>query len=402
VKRNLWIINDYAGSPTYGMSYRHYHLAKELQKNHCDVTIVSASYSHFLKRLPRTKGQFTHQKVDGVDFLWVRTLHYGKAHDPRRVVKWFQFALLVLWLPFSGLRRPDQILVSPTAVFPAVTAWLVARLLGAKLIFEVRDIWPLTLVELGGYTWGHPFILLISLAERFALRHSDAVISNLPSYATYLKSLGIDRPVTIIPNGVSLSEMAAAEPLSPSTTQRLPQGKFVVGYAGTLGHANALGVLLEAARLLKDEPEVEFVLVGQGKDGDDLRQSAHDLPQVHFLPPVPKGQVQALLATFSVCYLGLPRRRVFEYGVSPNKLYDYMYSRRPVLFGVATELDEVKLSGCGLSVEPESATAVAEGIRTFLQLSPQARDEMGNRGHEYVLHHHDYAKLAQSLDEVLN
>jgi len=395
--KNIWIINEYAGTPYHGMEFRHYYLGKELVKLGNKVTVVSSSYSHLFKNLPKAKKE----NIDGVDYLWLKTFDYGESHDKRRVLKWFLFMFKVFFLPFS-LQKPDVIIVSPMAPFPILPAYLLSKLYGAKLIYEVKDIWPLSLVELGGFSPSHPFIRFMGWFEKFALKKSDIIVSNLQNYGEHMKNdVGIHREFEWISNGVDLDEIAQKEPLSAELQNKIPKNKFIVGYTGTVGVANALDSFCEAAKILEKNREILFVIVGDGQERENLLSRYKKLDNLMFIESIPKKQVQSILRFFDACYIGLKKESLFKYGVSPNKLYDYMYSAKPILYAIDSgDNNIVKTAKCGVSVEAEDAAAIAQGVEELYNMGNK-REKLGKNAKAYILEHFTYDKLAQKYQKLM-
>jgi glycosyltransferase involved in cell wall biosynthesis len=153
MNKNILIINEYAGSPSYGMTFRHYYLAKEFIKKNYNTTIVSASYSHFLKKYPDIKNKnYLKENVDGVPFLWVKVMKYSKSFDKKRALKWLDFTAKLFFIDKYIDKKPDVIICSTTELFAIIPAYYLAKKYKAKLVFEVRDIWPLTLIKIGGFS----------------------------------------------------------------------------------------------------------------------------------------------------------------------------------------------------------------------------------------------------------
>jgi glycosyltransferase involved in cell wall biosynthesis len=396
--KNIWIINEYAGTPYHGMEFRNYYLGKELVKLGDKVTVVTSSYSHLFKNLPKHK----RENIDGVDYLWLGTLNYGTSHDKRRVLKWFIFMFKVFFLPFS-LQKPDVIIVSPMAPFPILPAWILAKIYRAKLIYEVKDIWPLSLVELGGFSLKHPFIKLMSWFEKFALKKSDVIVSNLQNYSEHIKKdICLKRDFEWISNGVDLDELSQIEPLDENIKKLIPKDKFIVGYTGTVGVANALKSFCEAAKLLEDKKEILFVIVGDGQEKQNLIQEFSNAVNILFVDSIPKKQVQSMLALFDACYIGLKKENLFKYGVSPNKLYDYMYSAKPVVYAIDSGKNNIVTTAqCGVSVEAENAASIAHGVEKLYVMQGKEREEIGENGKEFILQYFTYDKLAQKYQEIM-
>lgn len=388
------------------MEYRPYYLAREwVRLGHC-VRIVAADQSHIRARAPQLRTSCRlDETIDGIHYTWYRTPHY-RGNGIGRVRNMLSFVGL-LYRQGRKLARafkPDIVIASSTYPMDIWPAHRIARLAGAKLVFEVHDLWPLSPMELGGMSRWHPFIMLLQAAEDYAYRHAAVVVSMLPKVHDHMASRGLAlHKLHIVPNGIDPDEWDANRPvLQDDVRQSLAalraQGKRIVGYAGTHGVANALDVLLTAATWMRDE-SVYFVLVGSGPDkiGLQRRALAEKLPNLCFIDPVPKAQIPALLQCFDIAYIGWQRQRLYRFGIAPNKLMDYMMAARPVLHGVDAGNDPVGEARCGLTIAPDDPQAVVQGIRTLLALEDEERAAMGQRGRAFVLHHHAYSALAQQF-----
>jgi len=397
MKKNIWIINDYAGSPYHGMEFRHYYLGKQLIKLGYSINVISSNYSHLFNKLPEE----SKENIDGIDYLWLKTLNYGESHNKKRVLKWLIFSFKIFLLPFK-LKKPDVIIVSPVAPFAIVPSWVLAKIFKCKLVFEVKDIWPLSLVELGGINPSHPFIVLMGWFEKFAVKNSDIVVSNLQNYGEHVRNnLQLSKTVEWISNGVDLDELEQNESLEERFRSRIPKGKFVVGYTGTIGVANALEFFCQSAELLRNHKNIVFVIVGEGQEKNTLINSFKHLDNLLFIDGIPKLQVQGMLNLFDSCFIGLKRESLFRYGVSPNKLFDYMFSGKPVVYAIDSgNINVVDIAKCGVSVEAENAEAIASGILKLYGMSAREQFQIGENGKRYVLANFTYDKLAQCYKKL--
>ena len=403
--KTIWIINEYAGSVYHGMEYRHYYLGKELKKRGYNVHIITASYSHLFFNKPELKAGFEFENIDGIDYIWVKVPEYKHSHDKKRVLKWFIYTFKTYFqLPVRKIAKPDVIIVSPMAPFPIISGYKWAKRFNAKLMYEVKDLWPLTLVEIGGYSPVHPFIKVMEWFEKFAYKHADRVISVLPHAYEHMVKQGMDiKKFVYIPNGICVKELEKMEPLPREVVSKIPKNKFTIAYTGTFGEANALEHLIRAAFLVRNYPEIHFLLVGRGKKEDELKELVKKLKlsNVTFLSPVTKRQIQGILKYIDVCYIGLKRENIFRFGVSPNKVFDYMYSGKPILWAINSSNDFAKEANCGISVEAENPDAIAKGIMKFYKMAPEEREHLGMNGKEYVLKNHTYEQLVNKLEEIL-
>ena len=402
---NLLLVNHYAGSPRHGMEFRPYYLAREWVRAGHRVQIVAASYSHVRSRqpeLPAGGRAALDERIDGIAYRWLPTPPYaGNGIGRARNIWAF---LRRLWRESPQLAsavRPDVVIASSTYPMDIWVARRLARLAHASLVYEVHDLWPASPVELGGMSPRHPFILLAQKAENDAYRDADAVVSMLPCVAGHMQRHGLDlAKLRIVPNGIAPEDWVEpptrlGNDLAEHVEAQRSAGRTLVGYAGSHGLPNALDTLLDAAALLRDE-RFAFVLVGDGHEKARLVQRAHAerLSNVAFFAPIPKAAVPGFLRTLDIAYIGWQRRPIYRFGIAPNKLMDYMMAGCPVLHSVEAGNDPVAEAGCGLTVPPESAAAVAEGLRTLAGLSASDRAAMGARGRAFVLAHHTYPVLA--------
>ncbi len=405
---NILLINHYAGSFSHGMEYRHYYLAREWTKMGHRVTVVAASYSHLRTRQPAVSGAVTVEDIDGVCYIWLKTPPY-KGNGANRVANIF-FFIGRLWRHFSVLAalKPDAVIASSTYPLDIYPALRLSRKAGAALIYEVHDLWPLTLVELGGLPRHHPLIFLMQRAENRAYREADRVVSMLPGAAEYMQEHGMAlQKFNYIPGGIVPEEWAKLRENLPVRYRELfdrikADNRFVLGYAGSHGISNALDVLVDTAALLRSYP-VEVIVVGQGPEKELLLKKAEvaGLRNITFLPPVPKSCVPALLEQMDALYIGYTPNPLYRFGVNPNKLFDYMMAARPVIYAVTAPNDPVADSGCGISVPPGDCCAVAGAVIKLLMTKEPERRLIGLKGRDYVLRHHDYNQLAEQFLELM-
>ena len=392
------------------MEFRPYYMAREWVRSGHRVRIAAASFSHVRSRQPQTDGGAgpTREFIDAIEYLWYPTPAYA-SNGLGRVRN---IASFLRQMHRDAKRHaqefaPDVVIASSTYPMDIWVAQSIARRAGARLVYEVHDLWPLSPIEIGSMSRWHPFILLCQVAEDHAYRVADATISLLPKTSAYMASRGLDLARWhVVGNGVATEDWQGdPPPLEPAIAEWLARqqaaGRTVIGFTGSHGVPNALDVLLDAAKLLADEP-VAFLLVGDGMEKPRLqrRVANEDLAKVGMFAPVPKAQLPALLRRLDIAYIGWRRLPIYRFGIAPNKLMDYMMAGCAVLHSVEAGNDPVREAGCGLSVEPESAAAVADGIRRLAALGADERARLGARGREFILQHHTYQVLARRFLEA--
>ncbi len=390
------------------MVYGHYYLAREWVRMGYRVTIVAAGWAHTRHRQPELSGRHTEQWIDGIRYIWLRVPEYAPAGRIGRVMNLMSFAAQVWALPLP-LDGPDLVICSSHCPFAIHGSERIARRAGARLVFEVRDLWPLTLMELGGGSRRNPLIQAMQWSEDFAYRHADRVVSVLPAARDYMVSRGMTpKKFAYVPNGVDVTDPGFDTPCANAASatdmqQRVlairAKGQFVVGFCGRLAAAYALDALLKS--LAQPEMDgVHAVLVGGGYMQDQLQTLAVSLgvqDRVTFLGVVEKSDVASLLSLMHVLYLSLEDSPLYRFGVSPTKLNDYLLAAKPVLYAVNAPDDVITQNGCGITCEPENPAAIADALRHFKAMRPAELDAMGRRGREWLLTNRAYPKLAQEF-----
>ncbi|MEF7614746.1 glycosyltransferase family 4 protein [Aquincola sp. MAHUQ-54] len=403
---NILYINHYAGSPSLGMEYRPYYLAREWVRLGHEVQLLAASQSHVRARQPEGVGRAPRdERIDGIAYRWYPTPAY-QGNGLGRVRNIASF-LWQVWRDGPRLARgfrPDVVIASSTYPMDIWVARRIARLAGAVLVYEVHDLWPLSPIELAGMSKWHPFALVCQAAEDAGYRDADVVVSMLPKVHGHMAAHGLDLArLAIVPNGISPDDWPApgepGTPLRDDVAQALAAaraaGRTVVGYAGSMGLPNALDTLLDAVP--QAGPGLHFVLVGDGHERARLAQrvAAEGLHNVTMLPPIPKAQIPTFLQALDIAYIGWQHMPIYRFGIAANKLMDYLMAGCAVLHSVEAGNDPVAEAGCGLTVPPEDAGAVAQGLRRLAALPPGERAAMGERGRAFVQSQHTYPVLAR-------
>lgn len=405
---NILLINHYAGSIQHGMEYRPYYFAKKWIELGHQVTIVASTYSHLRQKQPDTTEQFTEEWVDGIRYLWLSGNEYS-GNGIKRVQNMISFVRKLYTYSETIIRlvQPDVVIASSTYPLDMYPAKKIAKKTKATLIFEVHDLWPLSPKEIGNMSSYHPFIFSMQMAENYAYRNADAVVSLLPKAKEHMVEHGLNPDkFHYIPNGIYLEDWEEQQPLSDEILTKIlslkKEGQFLLGYAGSQGSANALNYLVEAAEQLQDEP-CEIVLVGKGPDKEQLIQLAREkeLMNIHFFDAIPKQSIPSFLNEMDALFIGGKYISLYRFGISPNKLLDYLMAGKPIVYSFKAGNNLVEESGAGITVEPENAKEIANGVKDLMKLSKEERENMGRKGREFALTHHSYDVLVKRFLEVI-
>jgi glycosyltransferase involved in cell wall biosynthesis len=378
---------------------RHHELARYLAQRGHRLTIIASPVSYLTGRAAEP-GVLSEPDPLDERITILRTFTYSALHRSfiHRVFSFFSFMASSFWAGLK-VRQVDLVWGTSPPIFQGVTAWALARLKNIPFLFEVRDLWPAFAIDVG--VLRNPLLIRLSLwLERFLYRHADQMLVNSPGFVEHVTQRGA-RDVLVVPNGVDPRMFDPYESGAGYRQQHGLTGRFIVLYAGAHGMSNDLGVMLEAARLLQDDPEIAIVFVGDGKEKPALQAQAAgmSLQNVYFLPPVPKAGMAQALAAADACIAILKPIRMYA-TVYPNKVFDYMAAGRPVILAIDGVIRQViEEASAGAFVQPGDPVALAGAIRKMAANREMGR-QMGLRGREYVEQHFDRAELAEKLARI--
>jgi len=402
---SIWVVNHYANPSALPGNTRHFELARRLEERGWDVTLIASSFHHGSRTLLRPGiRKPSAELVDGVRFVWIPSRCGYVGNDISRVANMTEFAWRVWrsgWSSFDrNAPRPDVVVGSSPHLLAPLVAWRLARRFGAPLVLEVRDLWPETLVALGAFGRYHPTVIGLQMLERFLYRHADRIISLLPEAWRYIEGPGVPRgKIDWIPNGATIP------PEIPHPLAGPVDGPFTVMYAGAHGRANMLDDLLSAAAVAQvNGAEMRFVLIGDGPEKERLiKRAEHEsLTNVEFRTAVPKTVMPAILAEADAVVALLEDTPLYRYGISLNKLFDYMAAGKPIVLAGNVAHNYIEIAQCGLTVPPRDPEGLVGALVKLAEMSSDARREMGLRGRAYVEVHHDWDLLADRLADVLD
>ena len=404
MKPIIWLINHYAIPPQRRGGTRHYGLAHYLQQQGLEPVIIAANYCHFQQQYFNQPFASTQQadKSSGIPFVWVATKPAYKNNGLKRLLNMFSFAANLLRKKSLPPQKPALILASSPHLFGALAAYYLAKRYKVPFIVEIRDIWPETLVADGKISAKHPLILIMAMIEKFLYKKADkiiAVMDGFPHYVAKKYGATIAAKCNVLPNFV-MDE--AVQPLTPSLSSSPPP--FIFMYAGSHGYANGLDIVLEAAQLLEAKQlPIEIHLVGSGPEKENLRTRAKELQLTHlkFFDAVPKTAMGATLATADAYLMPLRDNPVFQWGISPNKLFDYFAMTKPVLAAVNTALNPVQLANAGIALAHLNPLSLSEAMQQMYEATPVQRQHWGENAWYYLQQYHTQTAVGKKLKTLI-
>ncbi len=377
---------------------RHHEIARYLKQQGHDVTVIGSSVSY----LTGVKEDAQNRKQ--TDDLGVNIIRSYTLPTMNRSFVWRVFSFLSFMISsfFNGLFVRDVDLVWGTTppIFQAPTAWLLARLKGVPFLLEVRDLWPAFAVAVGVLK-NKTLIRMSEWLERFLYRHADHVMVNSPGFIDHVKARGA-KQVALIPNGTDPDMFQPKAKGRSFRKQHDLQDKFVILYAGAHGLSNDLDVLLDAAERLKNEKEIQFVLLGSGKEKSRLLKLAAEkgLDNVLFLPPMPKVEMSEALAGADACVAILKPIEMYK-TTYPNKVFDYMAAGRPIILAIDGVIRQVvEEAQAGLFVPPGDPESLAQAAREMAS-NPEKYRKMGMNGRQMIESKFSRKTLAEEFTMLL-
>lgn len=399
----IYWVNQFAVPPDQPGGTRHFDFATVLQgRGHrvrviaSDLNLATRTYS---RRKRPTDIKPVAETISGVRFTWLTAGSY-RSNNWRRVASMIVFGLATFHHLVRVPRdRATVFIGSSPQLFAALGTWAAAKVRRIPFVLEVRDLWPESYTEVSGKDSG-PEVTLMRLVADLLYRQAAAIVVLAESNTDRICERGVDRTKIVpIPNGVDLQEFSAAE----AGCDLSDPDRFTFVYAGAHGPANDLETAVRAAAVLQERgrSDIGLVLLGDGASKESLIRLCKEmaLDNVRFVEPVSKAEVPATLRTADAGLMVLAPVDLFTYGVSPNKLFDYMGAGLPVLTNVPGLVsDLVRKAGVGRTVPGGDPNALADGMEAMADDPPE---DAAERGEAFIRENYDRRALAIVVEKLL-
>jgi len=397
----VWLVSQNTYSPKMNAGTRHYGMGKVLHKNGVQLIIFTSSFNH--KKLEETvKYKFFSlykiEHIDGVQFVWIRCLSYFRNDGFRRLLSMLLFSISVVLVSFFSkkFKKPEAIIGSTPTLIPAFFTSLIASIKRLPFLLEVRDLWPETIVQLDPSKKNNPLIKVFYWMETYCYKKAVRIAGLLPGIPNYLNNIepGLSNKFFWLPNGVERDQLSN-KPILNSNVENLV-------YAGALSKGNSVITILEAADLLKDK-NLKFHLYGSGDEKQQLLayKEQNNLENVFFHEPLPKNQIFNVLESADILLGSMKKSNLYQYGISQNKIYDYMGAGKPIVFGSEAYNDPVSEANAGFTFLPEDPKEMANAIMKVVNMDLSERLKMGNNGKFFLKKGHSFDVLGNRLLGVL-
>lgn len=403
MKKTIWYISKYCAlSSENSIGSRGWLLMKEFGKRNFKSVIITSDYNNILNTsIPKSK-IINHYK-DDVQILILKTLKYSIAKSLIRILSWIHFEFKLFFLNKKLISRPDVIIVSSLSLLTILNGFILKKKYKCKLVFEIRDIWPLTLVEEGGFSSKNLFIKFLQFIETWGYNNSDLIVGTMPNLVEHVKKVSnYSKNVGYIPMGIDQDMFIPTQSINTEYINRyINENYFNVVYAGTIGITNALETFFKAAEILNNNSKVRFVVVGDGPLKKKYQEKYGHLRNLIFAPKINNKQVQSALSYADVLYFSVLKSKVWKFGQSLNKLIDYMISNKPIIGSYSGYPSMINEANCGFFIPSEDSISLVKKINQLFTMTQKEREAIGRKGREWLLNNRSYDKLADDYLRLL-
>jgi glycosyltransferase involved in cell wall biosynthesis len=400
---NIWLISKYASPPQYAKApSRLYHLGKEMQSLGNNVVLITSDSNH-LSSFPSTDRTYNDEHVNGFHIRWIKTKKYIKTASVSRIISWIDFELKLFRMKSKDLEKPDVVIVSSLSILSILYGIYLKKKFNSFLVFEIRDIWPLTMTEEGGFSKNHPLVKIIGMIEKFGYKKSDLIVGTMPNLISHVKNiLGYRKPFLCSPLGFEpknyiYDNVEDVEEFSKYHNE----DKITIGYAGSIGLTNALETFIDTIKLLNDNADINFLIVGSGDLKQEYEEQLNGYNNVTFLPRINQDQVKSFLSICDILYLSTKDSKVWSFGQSMNKVVEYMLAGKPIIATYTGYPSMINDAECGTFVTSNNPEDLKKTILLYANMTKDERKKIGENGRKWIYEHRTYKRLAKEYIDTI-
>lgn len=398
MKKTLWVISKYANAPNEKLgTSRVFQYAQKFAQMGYEVKLISSRSNG--ARTSKVPGLFTSQQMGQMEYVQLNGPLINLGFSIKRILSWFIFEWNLRRFFHRQNDKPDVVLVSSLSLLTALNGIYLKKKFNVRFILEIRDIWPLSLVELSSLKMSNPLVKILGWVEKRAYKNADHIVGSMPNLKAHVgEIIGNIEKVSFVPMAFNPEFYKYQEKLPESMQNKIPKDQFIVGYAGTIGNANAMETLLESISYLNDT-DIYICILGDGPLKETYEQK-YASDQLIFLGKTEKEKVQDFLSHCDLLVNTWHPSKLYRYGVSPNKWIDYMYARKPIIVAYDGFQSIINEAGCGEFIEAENPKLLAEKIKAYSKKSKEELEEIGFRGKRYLEDHLSLDILAEKYSEL--
>lgn len=396
----LLILTQYFPPEIGAPQNRLFELAIRLQKKGIDVSVLTAMPNYPQMKIHKNyKGKcYCKETLSNLEVhrAWIY-VSQSKAVISR-LLNYFSFVISAFFVGLFKIKKQDVLMVESPPLFLGITAYLLAKLKGAKMIFNVSDLWPESAEKLEIIS-NKTLLSMATKLEEFCYRKAALVSGQTQGIVKNISSRFPEKKVYWLKNGVDINFYDVNKTIEENAWKKEHNytcEDFILFYGGIIGHAQGLDVILNAAKQLENYENIKFVLLGNGPEKERLLKLKAELRlnNLQFYDAVPKSQMQKIIMDTNASIIPLKRLDLFK-GAIPSKIFENLALKKPIILGVEGEAEElfIQQGKCGVSFTPEDSEDLAKQI-LHLYNNPDLVKELGENGLAYVSENFNRDKIA--------
>jgi len=404
-KKDILIISKYVSTETNGFETRIFTIARILVKRGYSVTIISSNSNHLAHFKP-FDGLFKKEEISGINVIWINTLKYNKSISLKRVLSWFDFELkLGFLLLFSKIKIKEITIVSSLSLLSILNA-IFFKNKNFKIIFEIRDIWPLTLVEEGNYSSNNLAVKFLGWVERIGYLKSDFIVGTMPNLKPHVDEIVNKKTLKVgfVPFGYKEQTKVKIAEKNLDHIKNLTKDKFVLCYSGSISLTNGLDSLIETIKLYdqKNISDVFFLIVGGGLMLQDYQDKLSNCNNVFFTGKVTRDTVPYYLKLANLLYFSALPSKVWDYGWSPNKMIEYMSSGKPVLAAYDGHRSMINEANSGFFIKSNNIEELDLAIQYIKNINFIVLENMGLNGKKWLNENRSWESITNEYEKIFS
>lgn len=404
----LLILSQYFPPEVGAPQNRLYELALRLRSKGIDISVLTAmpNYPQMVVHKEYKGKCYCKEDMNGLKIhrSWIYVSN-SKSIIPR-LINYFSFVFSSLWFGLFKIKKQDILLVESPPLFLGITAYLLSRAKGAKMIFNVSDLWPESAEKLEIIN-NKTLLSMATKLEEFCYRKSALITGQTQGIVRNIKTRFPNKTIYWLKNGVDIKFYDVNKTQQEANAWRKTNGyseeDFILFYGGIIGHAQGLDIILNAAKIIEDKPKIKFVMLGSGPEKERLLALKEELKlnNLEFYDAVPKTKMQEIIMDMNATIVPLKKLDLFK-GAIPSKIFENLALKKPIILGLEGEAKELFIDegNCGLAFEPENTEDLVKQILTLYN-NPELSKQLGENGLKYASENFNRDKIAEGLFEEL-
>lgn len=407
MSKSIWYISKYAVSPEFGNPTRQFIFSKYFNKQDFHTTLISslACGINFSNNIV-FDNYYKFSSAKEVNHYLLKGTKVSLGFSFTRIISWFQFEWFVFRLgnKIGMNQKPDIIIVSSLSLLTIFNGIYFKWKFGSKFVLEIRDIWPQTLIEVGGYSVFNPIILFLRFVELLGYKYADKIIGLMPNLKDHVPAKYKDK-VNYIPHGIDLSIYRQNEfsDTSKRILSKVDPSKFNVVYSGSIGKVNDVEKMIELLNEChKKNYKIIFHIIGDGTKKSNLISKYQNYKNLIFHNYVPKSELPYLLSNFRANIIHISPLNIYRFGISPNKLNEYLISGNPTILIYDGYKSVIEEADAGFVISSLRFENIVSEILKISNMDELILNQKGDNGREYAQKYLDYNFLVKKYLKIIS